>query len=190
MPRSSSSSREWSFTIWSTIITSILSSLIPFFWRWRRSPCVSRDYMNAGNGTQSDWIDIFRSGFLHVFHHFATVLLCFAGLNSKISIVSPLLWTSAESSQALKSWAGFSLNLAIHIVMCKGHFISSPLKSWRFWRLLLLCYGLGHANLGTNWFVPLVHNSYIRTSGSDTLRRCKSFSSSSTSASCTLAVSS
>lgn len=62
----------------------------------------------------------FIPAFLHVFHHSATALLCYAQLNGKTSIVSQLSTEMffAPHLATSQSWVVISINLAVHVLMC------------------------------------------------------------------------
>lgn len=89
----------------------------------------------------------FGVAFLHVFHHSATALLCYAQLNGKTSVVSTIafwpLWCSLMCGS--QQWVPIVINLTVHVIMCKRSCPCVFTERYAHYhdktRLLLLCYG-------------------------------------------------
>lgn len=112
--------RKWNFTTWLTTCLSISNSSIPCFSLLERNPYVSVAILGHMIPNFTD-LSTLLPEFLHVFHHAATALLCYVQLNGKTSVVSLLIFFIERpfSCLVLKSWVVISLNLAVHVLMCK-----------------------------------------------------------------------
>jgi len=120
--RAQTSFREWSFTIWSTTPSNISNFSTPCSLLFEKSRYVS--------GMICFFRGIIywpRPAFLHVFHHAATALLCYSQLNGKTSVVCGYINATSFLVHFLyKSWVVISLNLAVHVLMCKMASIDPP----------------------------------------------------------------